>query len=198
MLLYWVTQSGEAVRKVAAPNLINLGVVLSACKTDYCHLNAPRVSPSIVVEDDIIVPVSKVAAKIVLCPVCVHATCICVITPVSGISCVVDISGVSTVDALAKVLGTRHPVISNENADWFPVSGLDPARPISDGLFCLLWEVDQNGGSYHHQTNQCGLTSSQPTGLRIYDVDHIILCGPRWKTGASVLRKKRIQMNKRF
>ena len=91
---------------------------------------------------------SKVAAEIVLCPVCVHATCLCVITPVSGISGEVDISGVSIVDVSAKVSGTRHSAISNRNTDWLRVSGTDPARPISDRLFCSLWPVDQNGGSY--------------------------------------------------
>ena len=40
---------------------------------------------------------------------------------------------------------TGHLSICNANADWLQVSSPNPSHPISDGLFCSLWAVDQNG-----------------------------------------------------
>ena len=31
------------------------------------------------------------------------------------------------------------------NADWLRVIGLDQSRPITDGLVCILWVVEQDG-----------------------------------------------------
>ena len=42
----------------------------------------------------------------------------------------------------------RRPSVCNASADWLQVSTPDPSHPMSDGLFCSLRAVEQNGGNH--------------------------------------------------
>ena len=43
---------------------------------------------------------------------------------------------------------TSHLSIWKANIDWLQVSSPNPSCPMSNGLFCSLWAVDQNGGQH--------------------------------------------------